>query len=176
MNHPGACASKFSVSDTCIFLHIPQTGARFRETGARLRILSNAVKAWLIAHHECVAVRILCVARGVEILEIQAIAKFKSGRPHQHTHHHHRNRAVGRGRTSTKRLNDRDHGDKTNLAATVDHPAQQSPQFFCRTNVTGLGITSRLSVLSLQAFPAVLRWPLVLPLLSWRLCTLAFQS
>ena len=82
MNHLGACASKFSVSDTasdtCIFLHILQTGAR-------LRILSNAVKAWFVAYHECVAVRILCVARGVEILEIQAIARFKSGRPHQHT-------------------------------------------------------------------------------------------
>ena len=76
MNHPGACASKFSVSDTCIFVHILQTGAR-------LRILSNAVKAWFVAYHECVAVRILCVAHSVEILEIQAIARFKSGRPHQ---------------------------------------------------------------------------------------------
>jgi hypothetical protein len=35
--------------------HILQRGARFRETGARLRVLSNAVKAWLIAYHECVA-------------------------------------------------------------------------------------------------------------------------
>jgi hypothetical protein len=46
MNHLGAYASKFSVSDTasdtCIFLHILQTGARFRETGARLRILCVA--------------------------------------------------------------------------------------------------------------------------------------
>jgi hypothetical protein len=58
--------------------HILQTGARFRETGARLRALSNAVKVWLIAYHECVAVRILCVAHCVEILEIQAIARFKS--------------------------------------------------------------------------------------------------
>jgi hypothetical protein len=30
-----------------------------------LRALSNAVKAWLIAYHECVAVRILCVAHSV---------------------------------------------------------------------------------------------------------------
>ena len=62
--------------------HILQRGARFRETGARLRVLGNAVKAWLIAYHECVTVRILCVAHCVEILEIQAIARFKSGRPH----------------------------------------------------------------------------------------------
>jgi hypothetical protein len=40
------------------------------------------------AYHECVAVRILCVAHCVEILEIQAIARFKSGRPHQLTHTH----------------------------------------------------------------------------------------
>jgi len=53
-----------------------------------LRALSNAVKAWLIAYHECVAVRILCVAHCVEILEIQAIARFKSGRPHQPTYTH----------------------------------------------------------------------------------------
>ncbi|MGA2239475.1 MAG: hypothetical protein ABSG74_09705 [Candidatus Bathyarchaeia archaeon] len=45
--------------------HILQTGARFRETGARLRALSNAVKVWLIAYHECVAVRIHCVAHCV---------------------------------------------------------------------------------------------------------------
>ena len=36
--------------------HILQRGARFRETGGRLRVLSNAVKTWLIAYHECVAV------------------------------------------------------------------------------------------------------------------------
>jgi hypothetical protein len=57
------------------------------QKGALLRALSNAVKAWLIVYHECVAVGILCVAHSVEILEIQAIAKFKSGRPHQHTTH-----------------------------------------------------------------------------------------
>ncbi len=66
----------------------PPKGARFRETGARLRVLSNSVKAWLIAYHECVTVRILCVAHCVEILEIQTIARFKSGRPHQPTHTH----------------------------------------------------------------------------------------
>ena len=58
------------------------------QKGALLRALSNAVKAWLVAYHECVAVGNLCVAHSVEILEIQAIAKFKSGRPHQHTHTH----------------------------------------------------------------------------------------
>jgi hypothetical protein len=68
--------------------HILQKGALFREKGALLRALSNAVKAWLVAYHECVAVGNLCVAHSVEILEIQAIAKFKSGRPHQHTHTH----------------------------------------------------------------------------------------
>jgi hypothetical protein len=36
--------------------HILQREARFRETGARLRVLSNAVKPWVIAYHECVAV------------------------------------------------------------------------------------------------------------------------
>jgi hypothetical protein len=66
-----------------------------------LKALSNAAKAWLIAYHECVAVRILCVARSgphnvskryrieskryrfatfLEIPEIQAIARFKSVR------------------------------------------------------------------------------------------------
>jgi hypothetical protein len=53
--------------------HILQRGAAFRERGAALRALINAVKARLIS---------------VEILEIQAIVKFKSGRPHQHTHTH----------------------------------------------------------------------------------------
>ncbi len=53
-----------------------------------MRVLGNAVKRWLIAYHECVTVRILRVAHRVEILEIQAIARFKSGRPHQHTHTH----------------------------------------------------------------------------------------
>ena len=79
--------------------HILQRGVRFRETGARLRALSNAVKPWLIAYHECVAVRVLCVAHCVEILEIQAIARFKSGCPHQHTHtdkSNERRRACGR--------------------------------------------------------------------------------
>jgi hypothetical protein len=36
--------------------HILQRGARFREPGARLRVLSNTVKTWLTAYHECVAV------------------------------------------------------------------------------------------------------------------------
>jgi hypothetical protein len=63
--------------------HIPQRGAAFRERGAALRALINAGKAWIIAYHECVAVEILSVAHSVEI---QAIARFKSGRPHQHTH------------------------------------------------------------------------------------------
>ena len=36
--------------------HILQRRARFRETEARLRTLSNPVKAWLIAYHEYVAV------------------------------------------------------------------------------------------------------------------------
>ncbi len=80
--------------------HIPQRGARFRETGARLRTLSNSVKAWLIAYHECAAVRILCVARCVEI---QAIARFKSGRPHQPTHTHTFNpRRSASGRMGTE--------------------------------------------------------------------------
>jgi hypothetical protein len=36
--------------------HILQRGARFRGTGARLRALSNAAKAWLVAYHRCVAI------------------------------------------------------------------------------------------------------------------------
>jgi len=36
--------------------HILQRGGRFRETGVRLRVLSSAVKAWLIAYHESVAI------------------------------------------------------------------------------------------------------------------------
>jgi len=35
--------------------YILQRGARFRESGARLRALINAGKAWVIAYHECVA-------------------------------------------------------------------------------------------------------------------------
>jgi hypothetical protein len=62
----------------------PVSGKR----GPHLRTLSNAVKAWLIAYHECVTVRILCVAHRVEIPKIQAIAKFKTERPHQPTHTH----------------------------------------------------------------------------------------
>jgi len=63
--------------------HILQRGAHFRETGPRLRAPSNAVKAWLIAYHECVTVRILCVAH---LVEIQAIARFKSGCSYHVTH------------------------------------------------------------------------------------------
>jgi len=39
--------------------HMSQRWARFGETGTRLRALSNAVKAWLIAYYEYLAVRIL---------------------------------------------------------------------------------------------------------------------
>jgi len=36
--------------------HILQRGARFRESGAPLRALISAGKAWVIAYHECVTV------------------------------------------------------------------------------------------------------------------------
>ena len=36
--------------------HILERGGAFRERGGALRGLINAVKAWLIAYHECVAV------------------------------------------------------------------------------------------------------------------------
>jgi hypothetical protein len=36
--------------------HILQRGGAFREKGGVLRALSNAVKAWLMAYHECVPI------------------------------------------------------------------------------------------------------------------------
>ena len=36
--------------------HILERGGAFRERGGALRALINAVKAWVIAYHECVAV------------------------------------------------------------------------------------------------------------------------
>ena len=36
--------------------NILERGAAFRERGAALGVLSNAVNAWLIVYHECVAI------------------------------------------------------------------------------------------------------------------------
>jgi len=53
--------------------HILQRGARFRESGARLRALINAGKAWVIAYHRCVAVA------AFNSQDIEASWKSKSG-------------------------------------------------------------------------------------------------
>lgn len=83
----GTCASKLSVSDTRISLHTLQTGD----------------VSWKRAR-----LRILCVTHSVETREIQAIAGFKSGRPHQPTHTH-KNRASHKGSNRNARTRDSTH-------------------------------------------------------------------